>query len=157
MARGQQESNFINELHSSILNYYPDAAFWKIPDMPTKRQHKKLFDIVAGFGGLHFTIEAKCHYSENSWPLDRVKDHQAEWLEKFNNNLFISLIMIEVKTKKNHYVKLMPIKGYLFCLSLGFKSIKHDLLFDEGKNIIYKKDDLWNIPGMILNCKGFIK
>lgn len=102
------EGIFQMELAHAFNASYPGAGnFWyKIPDLPHKHQHRKPFDIVVCRGGIFWAVETKIWSDSAPWPLDQVKPHQVEALEKCGDQ---GMVLVNVRLESVNFAVPMTI------------------------------------------------
>jgi hypothetical protein len=90
------EAQLINWHSKEWLKRRPGAFYYKIPDT-LGIGGQKPFDVIIDDAGQHYAIEFKIHKSHRRFPLNKIKPHQIENLQKAQANGRIATVYIGVR------------------------------------------------------------
>jgi len=153
-----KESVFAGEMKQSLLHYYPDAMYIKIPDSFGQRfGTEKFFDAFFYIDGRFFAFEYKQHKSHRAFPLSKIRPIQEEYLQKAKNNRGVAYFVFNIRYKESKRVDVaifIDIDTWsILKQELGSrKSIPLDVLMDNGITISYERIEgrkIWQVDGII--------
>ena len=114
----REESKTVQIIRRSLLHYYPNGFYYKIPDIgvPSKKVRfmlKRPFDLIYIWKEKVLAIEAKT-ITKNRFNLGSVKDHQLKSLYSVFINGGSSYVVIHVKNNNINKMYFINITEYKY-------------------------------------------
>jgi len=153
-----KESVFAGEMKKSLMHYYGEALYVKIPDSIGQRfGTEKFFDAFFYINGRFFALEYKQHKSHRAFPLSKIRPIQEEYLQKAKNNGGHAYFVFNIRYKESERVDIAIFididRWNILRQELSSrKSIPLDDLMSNGTTISYQYIDrrkIWNIVQII--------
>jgi len=156
----KKEGIFLSSFRRSILRYYPNWDYYKIPDMPHNRgtfyDKEKPCDSILHINIdnfiNYFPLEAKNVTGFSSFNFNKIQDNQNSYLKKYEwDKNAISYILVHYHIPRNKFFIVIPYYFISFIKSQGYNSILSKYLysypftfkaFSEDKKEYFKIDTL---------------